>query len=603
MTLVEYLGGELGLPGLHIAATNGPLRPNRKPVLQIMDADGLLIAFAKIGWDSSTREMVATEAAVLEELQERGFRDIVTPRVLHFGTWRDLAVLVTEPLVDLAELAFDDHLIDIALREIAQHRGTVRQPLSTSPWFEGLRIRSLKLNESDNLMSDAIAEVGRIHGGAEVAFGFGHGDWGPWNMARTGDTLGVWDWERAAPDVPLGLDLVHFHFQQEFHRNGNNVTDAIDAAHAATELGLVRLQIEPAEAHLLTLLYLVELALRYCESSLATDTGLDHTRQELLVAIHLCIGDRESRDPRQGQQVVPEGNRASFTRRTLGGAGVPASIREPVKLTVKRWGRATANLRMLPNTFIVGGQRCGTTSLFRYLTQHPSVTGPMLEKGVHYFDTQYDEELDWYRSHFPTMRSARLSRQKNGCDLRVVDSAPYYLFHPMVAARIAEVAPDAKIIAVLRDPVTRALSHHNHEVKRGFELETFKRAIELEKERLDGEVDKMAAHRSYVSYAHQHFSYVARGHYEKQLQRYDILFGAENVMVIRAVDLESNTAATVGRVLSFLDIPVLGTIKFPRFNSRSYPSMDPDIESQLRETFTPTDAAMANRFEKDVPWT
>ena len=136
-------------------------------------------------------------------------------------------------------------------------------------------------------------------------------------------------------------------------------------------------------------------------------------------------------------------------------------------------GQGTSERRVLPNTFIIGAQRCGTTSLFRYLTQHPSVTGPRLEKGVHYFDTNFGRSLDWYRGHFPTERTTRISRQRYGCDLRVVEACPYYAFHPFVPGRIAELIDEPRFVLLVRDPAARALSHHNHEVKRGFEDESF----------------------------------------------------------------------------------------------------------------------------------
>ncbi|MEJ7585858.1 MAG: sulfotransferase, partial [Acidimicrobiales bacterium] len=71
-------------------------------------------------------------------------------------------------------------------------------------------------------------------------------------------------------------------------------------------------------------------------------------------------------------------------------------------------GRATAPLRPLPEFLIVGAQRAGTTSLHRYLLQHPGVLGAGLTKGVHWFDESFDQPLSWYRAHFPTTLQRRL---------------------------------------------------------------------------------------------------------------------------------------------------------------------------------------------------
>ena len=71
---------------------------------------------------------------------------------------------------------------------------------------------------------------------------------------------------------------------------------------------------------------------------------------------------------------------------------------------------ATSRLRMRPDFLIVGGQRCGTTSLFKTLAQHPEVARPFAFKGVHYFDMHHDRSFGWYRGHFPIRITSQLKR-------------------------------------------------------------------------------------------------------------------------------------------------------------------------------------------------
>ncbi|MFC7647665.1 sulfotransferase domain-containing protein [Streptosporangium lutulentum] len=155
-------------------------------------------------------------------------------------------------------------------------------------------------------------------------------------------------------------------------------------------------------------------------------------------------------------------------------------------------GRLTARSRILPSFLIVGAQRCGTTSLYRALSQHPLMLKPVLHKGVHYFDMAYDQGLSWYRAHFPLRpRVSRLS-YRYGYRPQAFESSPYYLFHPLASARIAWDLPGVKLIVLTRDPVERAFSAHAHELARGFETETsFARAVELEEERLAGAADDL----------------------------------------------------------------------------------------------------------------
>ncbi len=93
---------------------------------------------------------------------------------------------------------------------------------------------------------------------------------------------------------------------------------------------------------------------------------------------------------------------------------------------------------MLPGFLIVGAQRCGTTSMYRALSEHPAVRKAVLHKGVHYFDMNYDHGLAWYRAHFPLRAGAGA---RGGAGAVTFESSPYYMFHPLAAQRIAADLP------------------------------------------------------------------------------------------------------------------------------------------------------------------
>ncbi len=115
---------------------------------------------------------------------------------------------------------------------------------------------------------------------------------------------------------------------------------------------------------------------------------------------------------------------------------------------------------MPPSFLICGGQRCGTTSLYRALAAHPVGLKAVLHKGVHYFDIGYDRGMGWYRGHFPLQRSADRVSERYGVPAQTFESSPYYMYHPQAAARIAVDLPDARLIVLVRDPVERAYSQH-----------------------------------------------------------------------------------------------------------------------------------------------
>lgn len=235
---------------------------------------------------------------------------------------------------------------------------------------------------------------------------------------------------------------------------------------------------------------------------------------------------------------------------------LPAPVITAGRETLIAWNMLSAGRRPLPEFLIVGAQRSGTTSLYRYLLAHPQVLPASPSKGVHYFDKHSGKSLRWYRAHFPTESARRDRERRHGGPVVSGEGSPYYLFHPHVPARAAAAVPDARIIAMLRDPVERAYSHYQQEYARGFEdAETFERAIELEPERLAGERERMLADPGYSSHELQHHSYMARGEYVDQLMAWREHYPEEQVLVICAERFFAEPAAVYAEVLRFLGLP------------------------------------------------
>ncbi|MDP8910954.1 MAG: sulfotransferase domain-containing protein [Actinomycetota bacterium] len=283
-------------------------------------------------------------------------------------------------------------------------------------------------------------------------------------------------------------------------------------------------------------------------------------------------------------------------RRRLG-SHIPPRAKHTIATTQAGWGRATARLRVLPDFLIIGAQRAGTTSLYKYLEAHPSVAPPLLGKGAHFFDTNFGKGEAWYRSHFPTrlhMHSARNAVTGEG--------SPYYLFHPHAPARVARLLPDVKLIALLRDPVSRAHSHYWHEVARGFEHLSFEQAIESEPQRLSGEVERMRADPAYTSFSHQHYSYLARGHYLEQLDRWYALFPSEQILVLSSEDFFSRPDESFRAVLRFLGLPEGSLRSYAKFNPREYRELSKDTEQRLVERFAEPNERLYEFLGVDFGW-
>lgn len=286
---------------------------------------------------------------------------------------------------------------------------------------------------------------------------------------------------------------------------------------------------------------------------------------------------------------------------------VRSSLPRPVKTVGRavavRVGSATADRRQLPSFILVGAQRAGTTSLFRALVSHPLVHSATFHKGVNYFDVNYDRGLPWYRGHFPTTTSLR-SRSGGASGAPVTfEASGYYLFHPRAAQRMAADLPHLRLLAMLRDPVERAFSAHKHELARGFETEPFEQALELEDARLEGEVERMLADPGYQSFSHRHHAYLRRGQYAEQLLRLGSCFPAEQIHVVDSESFFERPVEVFGRVLDFLELPVVVPDRFDRWNGRPSAPMPERTRSRLREHFASHDRALAALLGREPAWT
>ncbi|HEX6469541.1 MAG TPA: sulfotransferase domain-containing protein [Streptosporangiaceae bacterium] len=284
-------------------------------------------------------------------------------------------------------------------------------------------------------------------------------------------------------------------------------------------------------------------------------------------------------------------------------SSAPPAVKRAAQTLAVAEGRLTAQARVLPDFLITGGQRCGTTSMYRALSAHPAVLKPVLHKGVHYFDTGYHHGQAWYRAHFPLRRTARRVERRTGIRPLAFESAPYYLCHPLAAERIARDLPGVRLIILLRDPVDRAYSAHAHEVARGFETETsFERALELEEERLAGEAEKIIADPAYHSHSHQHHAYLERGHYIDYLERLEKLFGRDRLHVVDSHEFFTDPEPVYDGVLAFLGLPSRGYPAFARHNARRRDPLAPALRARLAEHFEPYDARLAEWLGHPPSW-
>ncbi|MBI4816027.1 MAG: sulfotransferase domain-containing protein [Deltaproteobacteria bacterium] len=262
---------------------------------------------------------------------------------------------------------------------------------------------------------------------------------------------------------------------------------------------------------------------------------------------------------------------------------------------------ATANVRVLPDFLVLGAMKAGTTSLFQWLEEHPSVAEAEV-KEPHYFTLYWDKGERWYRAHFPTEVEMGARRVVRG---RVLtgEATPYTLFHPLAPERVRRTVPTAKLIALLRDPVTRAWSHYRHERRHGREPLGFLEAIEAEPSRLSGEEDRILRDPRYVSDAHQRHSYVARGRYAEQLARWFRWFGPGQVLCVRSEDLFEEPARVWRQVLDFLELPHEPIKSATNRGAGGGERLDHGVAQQVAARFRDENQKLEELLKRSMDWT
>lgn len=236
----------------------------------------------------------------------------------------------------------------------------------------------------------------------------------------------------------------------------------------------------------------------------------------------------------------------------------------------------------LPAFLLVGAAKSGTTSLYQYLTEHPDLEPPIW-KAARYFDRYYDRGVAWYRAHFPQAAQGQ----------QTFEASAGYLFHPHAAERIASTIPEAKIVAILRNPIDRAVSQFAHEVRRGGETRSLEAAFAEELERSDDDVPEQ-------KYFFRNSSYLREGLYLPQLERYLEHFPREQLRVLQYEQFFADPDAQFAELLSFLEASPFKVQEFGRHNVGGYSGMTPADRDRLRAFFKPHNEAVAERFGLDI---
>ncbi len=246
----------------------------------------------------------------------------------------------------------------------------------------------------------------------------------------------------------------------------------------------------------------------------------------------------------------------------------------------------------LPTYLIVGAMTAGTTSLATWLRMHPQVFMHP-DKELHFFDVKFPRGLGWYRSQFAGSKGARA----------VGEATPGYMYRPEVIDRMADSVPDAKLVAVLRDPVDRVWSKYVHHRHRGREKRPFDEAMELELS-----TDDIKAVHDWLP------GYIARGRYLDQLKCILTRFPGDQLLVLLTDDMRDSPHETFATICEFIGVDAdkapaaVGQVYRPPAvlpeSVRDTETFTPERRARLAALYADDNAALAKWLGRDLSaWT
>ncbi len=264
----------------------------------------------------------------------------------------------------------------------------------------------------------------------------------------------------------------------------------------------------------------------------------------------------------------------------------------------------TARYRMLPDFVIIGGQRCGTSSLYKYLGRHPEIA-PSLRKEIEYFTIGYGRGEAWYRAHYP-LKMRRLLHRAMGRSLLTFEATPDYLFDPRAPERLRSLLPDAKLVVLLREPVERAFSHYHHMARLGLEELSFPDAIAAEQDRLAGQLDEMKRDPLARVMPFRRYSYATRGFYAEQLRRWFEHFPRENFLILESSEFFADPGAVLQEILDFVGAARWSPSEFRNYSYARKPLEKPNIPepvgSELAARYADSNRDLEQLLDFDLGW-
>lgn len=237
-----------------------------------------------------------------------------------------------------------------------------------------------------------------------------------------------------------------------------------------------------------------------------------------------------------------------------------------------------------PDFLIIGAGKSGTTSLNYYLGNYPQILLPN-NKEINFFSKNFSYGWDWYLSQFPSITDSS--------EFITGEASPSYFFMPHVPERIKQLAPNIKLIVLLRNPVERSISAYYQNRKTGKVTKTLEEVVNREI-------------KHYQKITSDELSYaggiVMQSLYFWKLQRWLQIFPREQFLILPSEDFFAHPARTMKQVCQFLDIPEFIAQKYHKLNVGAYPPGEKNIRGKLIEFFLPHNQKLEDYLKMKFNW-
>ena len=259
----------------------------------------------------------------------------------------------------------------------------------------------------------------------------------------------------------------------------------------------------------------------------------------------------------------------------------------------------TSSSRALPNFIIIGAVRCGTTSLYQNICEHPNVISAKQDE-IGFFDSNFHLGLNWYKSFFPKNDELKKLKEEKGVGITGEDT-PFYLWNELVCDRILKTVPDCKLIIILRNPVNRAYSNYQLSIRNGKENLSFKEVIDIEKKQLANDGIYLDNKINLGKFKHPR-SNLIKGWYYEQVKMWIEKFPQNQILVISTEELENKPQETMDIVFNFLKLPKYKMKQFQKLKFVKYQNMNYETKKELLKYFEPKNERLFSLINKEFNW-